>query len=118
MIFELLFHYLQKQFHQRLMSPRSALYFFPYKLTYIAGKTTSVRKVEIKGPCVTARTAGEGLRTIFYQNVKNKNGIYIVKDIFKSFYDNPDKYHKPKFTAKPKDWSNKQWKEYKQQHNL
>ncbi len=88
------------------------------KLSFDAYGTSDGREVEIKGPRVTARTAGGGLRTILYQNVKNKNGAYIVKDIFKSFYDNPDKYHKPKFTTKPEDWSNKQWKEYKQQHNL
>ncbi len=38
-----------------------------------------------------------------------------------SFYDNPAKYHKDKeeiFTKKPKDWSNKQWKKYRKEHNL
>ncbi|MEA1926083.1 MAG: VanW family protein [Patescibacteria group bacterium] len=88
------------------------------KLSFDAYGTSDGREVEIKGPRVTARTPGGGLKTILYQNVKNKNGSYIIKDIFKSFYDSPDKYHKPKFTTKPKDWSNKQWKEYKQQHNL
>jgi vancomycin resistance protein YoaR len=71
-------------------------------------------EVEIIGPEVTERTPERKIRTKLEQVVKNKNGKEIRKDVFKSFYDNPDNYPSPDdiFTEKPDDWSNKQWKEY------
>lgn len=80
--------------------------------------TSDGREVELEGPQVTERTPDGGMKTVLYQNVKDENGIYILRDVFKSFYDNPDKYHEPEFTKKPKDWSNKQWDAYKKQHGL
>ncbi|MFO7807488.1 MAG: VanW family protein [Candidatus Moraniibacteriota bacterium] len=71
-------------------------------------------EVEIIGPEVTERTPEGRIRTKLEQVVKNKNGEEIRKDVFKSFYDNPDNYPNPDdiFTEKPEDWSNKEWGEY------
>jgi len=88
------------------------------KLSFDVYGTSDRRDVEIDGPYVTERTPDGGLRTVLYQNVKDSSGTFILKDIFKSFYENPDKFHEPQFTQKPKDWSNKQWDAYKAEHGL
>lgn len=80
--------------------------------------TSDGRKVELEGPKVTERTADGKLKTVLYQIVNNSEGTLVRKDTFKSFYDNPAKYHEPQFTSKPSDWSGKQWDEYKAVHGL
>lgn len=88
------------------------------KLSFDVYGTSDQREVEIGGPRVTKRTSDGGMGTILYQKVKKPDGSYLLEDVFKSFYQNPAKYHEQELTEKPKDWSNKQWKEYKQQHGI
>ncbi len=80
------------------------------------------RKVEVKGPFVTARGAGGSMKTYFTQKVFDKNGNLIIDDIFRSNYASPNRYPHPGqqtiITKKPKDWSKKEWKNYKKAHNL
>ena len=80
--------------------------------------TSDGRKVELEGPFVTERTPDGRLKTVLYQVINDAEDVLVRKDTFKSFYDNPDKYHEPQFTTKPDDWSNKQWDEYKATHGL
>ena len=84
-----------------------------YLYFYFYG-TSDGRQVELVGPKVTERTPDGKMRTILYRIIKDKNNNVIRKDVFKSFYDNPANYPHPEdiFLEKPKDWSNKQWKEY------
>ena len=82
------------------------------KLIFDFFGTSDGRQVELEGPTVVERTPDGKMRVVLYQVVKNEKGEEIRKDIFRSFYDNPDKYHEPEFVTKPKDWSNKQWEEY------
>ena len=79
--------------------------------------TDDGRKVELSGPVVTFRDKKAGtMKTSWSQTVTDKEGKVIIKKIFKSFYDNPDKYHKEKkLTKKPKNWSKNEWKKYKKQ---
>jgi hypothetical protein len=44
----------------------------------------------------------------------------MIEDVFNSAYDSPSKYPHPGqlLTEKPKDWSEKQWKQYKKDNNL
>ncbi len=77
------------------------------------------RVIEMEGPKVTERTHEGVLKVTLKQIVKNKEGELIFEDTFKSVYDNPAKYHEKEILdKKPLDWSNKQWKAYKKEHNL
>ncbi len=87
-------------------------------LTFELWGKSDGRQVEIEGPIVTEKSPNGRLKTVLYQVVKDKNGNLLRKDTFKSSYDNPDNYHEPEFKSKPENWSNKQWEEYKIQHNL
>ncbi len=83
--------------------------------------TDDGRNVEMKGPIVTERNTDGSMKTYFVQKVFDKNGNLVINDTFYSNYKSPDDYPQPgqeKFTEKPKDWSKKQWKFYKQKHNL
>ena len=80
--------------------------------------TSDGRQVEIDGPTVTQRTPDGKMRTVLYQIIKDASGAIRRKDTFNSLYDNPAKYHEPKFTSKPGDWSSKQWDAYKAEHGL
>ncbi|MBT3356141.1 hypothetical protein HOB25_03490 [bacterium] len=77
------------------------------------------REVKMEGPRVTARTPDGGLKVTLKQVVRDQNGELVFEDTFKSVYDNPDKYHETEvLKIKPDNWSNKQWKVYKKEHNL
>ncbi|MCX6765501.1 MAG: VanW family protein [Candidatus Moranbacteria bacterium] len=79
------------------------------------------RTVEIEGPKVLERNPDGSMKTTFTQIVKDKDGNVILKDVFNSSYDSPAKYPHPgeeKLTEKPDDWSNKEWKKYKEEHGM
>jgi len=82
--------------------------------------TNDNRKVEIEGPKVLSRETDGAMKTVFYQKVTDKNGNIIIDEDFKSNYKSPNDYPKPGeiLTAKPKNWSNKEWQEYKKDNNL
>lgn len=89
------------------------------KLTFDIFGESDGRVVEMEGPKVTERTPEGILKVRLKQIVKDKEGNIILEDTFKSVYDNPDKYHEPEILKqKPENWSNKQWKAYKKEHNL
>lgn len=92
-------------------------------LTFAFYGTDDGREVEIEGPVVTKRTSNNQFYTVLYQRVKDKDGNLIIDKVFKSFYDDPAKYHSNSssstvLTEKPDDWSKKEWKEYKDTHGL
>lgn len=95
---------------------------------YIDGKdlhfevygTPDGRTVDVTLPVVTEKREDGGIRTQFTQTVKDAKGAILIKDIFKSNYDSPEKYPHPgdiEFTTKPKDWSKKQWEAYQKAKN-
>ncbi len=78
--------------------------------------TNDGRKIIIEGPKIIEKKSDGSMKTTFTQSVLDKDGNEIIKDIFNSAYDSPDKYPHPGqeiFTTKPDDWSKKQWEEYK-----
>lgn len=82
--------------------------------------TDDGRKTNIIGPTITERSPDGSLKATFTQEVNDKEGNSILEDVFNSAYDSPSKYPHPGqiITEKPKDWSEKQWKQYKKDNNL
>lgn len=90
-----------------------------YKLTIEFYGTSDGREVELDGPHVIEKTPDNKMKTILTQIVKDKDGEVIRKDDFKSFYDDPAKYHQDeKITSKPDNWSKKQWEQYKAENGI
>ncbi len=77
------------------------------------GRTTAV-----DGPYVLEKNDdGSIKKTVFTQIVKDADGKEMLKESFTSNYRSPKDFPHPGdedqvLTEKPKDWSNKQWKEY------
>jgi vancomycin resistance protein YoaR len=93
------------------------------KLTFTFYGTDDGREVEIKGPVITKRNNKNQMWASLTQIVKDKNGEEIINKTFKSFYDDPAKYHTETtssqvLTKKPKEWSKGEWKDYKKAHGL
>ncbi|MDX9913714.1 MAG: VanW family protein [Candidatus Moranbacteria bacterium] len=82
--------------------------------------TDDGRKTEVDGPHVLSRESDGAMKTVFYQKVTDKNGNIFINEDFKSNYKSPNDYPKPGeiLTSKPKNWSNKEWQEYKKDNNL
>jgi len=82
--------------------------------------TNDGRKTNVIGPKIIERNSDGSMKTTFTQEVVDKNGKIIINDIFNSNYDSPDKYPHPGeiLTEKPDDWSKKEWKKYKEEHNI
>ena len=83
--------------------------------------TDDGRKVEIIGPKILEKKPDGSMKTTFTQKVYDKNGTAIIDDVFNSSYDSPSKYPHPgeeKLTVKPKGWSDKEWKKYKQTNGI
>ena len=82
--------------------------------------TDDGRRIEIIGPKITEKNPDGSMKATFTQNVYDKDGKQIISDIFNSSYDSPNKYPHPGeiFTEKPDDWSEKQWRQYKKEHNI
>jgi vancomycin resistance protein YoaR len=93
------------------------------ELTFDFYGTQDGRKVNIIGPKIIERGADGAMKTILTQEVYDKDGNIIIKDVFNSNYDSPNKYPHPGttndvLTEKPKDWSDKEWREYKKEHRM
>ena len=85
--------------------------------------TSDGRKTTVIGPKITERNPDGSMKAVFTQQIFDKNDNLIREDVFNSAYDSPSKYPHPAnsndiLTQKPKDWSEKEWKEYKKAHNL
>lgn len=82
--------------------------------------TDDGRKTEIDGPHVLSRESNGAMKTVFYQKVTDAQGNIFINEDFKSSYNSPDDYPKPGeiLTSKPKNWSSKEWSEYKKDNNL
>jgi vancomycin resistance protein YoaR len=73
------------------------------------------RSVTIDGPHILERRDDGGMRTLFTQTVKDASGETIIEDNFFSNYKSPSLFPHPGeevLTVKPKDWSEREWKEY------
>jgi len=93
------------------------------KLYFSFYGTDDGRKVEIDGPYVTERNEKKQMKTVLYQKVFTSDNNELINDTFRSFYDDPAKYHHETdsdnlITKKPKDWSDNEWKKYKKAHGL
>ncbi|QQS60978.1 MAG: VanW family protein [Candidatus Moraniibacteriota bacterium] len=81
--------------------------------------TNDGRKVTVEEPRTLEKNEENGtLKTVFKQTVSDANGNIIIDKEFFSVYDDPKNYPKPEdvdLTEKPKDWSEKQWEDYKKQ---
>jgi len=82
--------------------------------------TNDGRKVEVEGPTVLSRQPDGAMKTVFHQKVLDASGNIIIDTDFNSNYKSPNDYPKPGefLTSKPKDWSNKEWTEYKADNKL
>lgn len=80
--------------------------------------TRDGRTATVDGPHILEKNDdGSIKKTVFTQIVKDANGKEILKEAFTSNYKSPALFPHPEdentvLTEKPKDWSNKQWKEY------
>jgi vancomycin resistance protein YoaR len=92
------------------------------ELTFQFFGTDDGRKIEVDGPHITERNPDGSMKTYFTQKVTSLSGEKILDEVFRSNYDSPDKYPHPgqetKITEKPKDWSKKQWDEYKKANGI
>lgn len=85
--------------------------------------TNDGRKVNVIGPTIYEKNSDGSMKTTFTQQIMDKEGNLIREDIFKSNYDSPNKYPHPTveanlLTKKPKNWSEREWKQYKKDHNI
>jgi vancomycin resistance protein YoaR len=82
--------------------------------------TNDERKIEVDGPHILSREADGAMKTIFNQKVTDAKGNIFINEDFKSSYNSPNDYPKPGevLTTKPKNWSDKEWREYKKDNNL
>lgn len=81
--------------------------------------TTDGRTTTIDGPHILESNPDGSMRTIFTQTVKDASGNVIINATFPSNYKSPSLFPHPGeeiLTEKPKNWSGKQWKEYKAIH--
>lgn len=80
--------------------------------------TRDGRTSTVDGPYILEKNDdGSIKKTVFTQIVKDKNGKEMITESFTSNYKSPALFPHPGdentiLTEKPKDWSNKQWKEY------
>lgn len=78
------------------------------------GRTTTV-----DGPHILESNADGSMRTVFSQTVLDKDGKELIKDTFWSNYKSPSLFPHPGeeiLREKPKNWSDKQWRDYKRIH--
>lgn len=82
--------------------------------------TNDGRTTTLDGPHILESNPDGSMRTIFTQIVKDKNGDTLIDQDFPSNYKSPSLFphpgQEPVFATKPKDWSERQWKEYKAIH--
>lgn len=86
------------------------------ELTFTFYGTNDGRTVTLDGPHILESNPDGSMRTIFTHTVKSASGETIVNATFPSNYKSPLLFPHPGeevLTEKPKNWSNRQWKEYK-----
>ncbi len=92
------------------------------KLIFQFYGTSDGRKTTIVGPTILEKNPDGSMKTTLTQQVYDKDNNLIREDIFKSSYDSPSKYPHPGsaslLTEKPKDWSEREWKTYKKEHDM
>lgn len=89
------------------------------ELTVTFFGTSDGRTATIDGPHILESNPDGSMRTIFTQTVKDKDGNVFINDTFPSNYKSPSLFPHPGeeiLTEKPKNWSSRQWKEYKAIH--
>lgn len=80
--------------------------------------TRDGRTATVDGPHILEKNEdGSIKKTVFTQIVKDAKGKEMIREVFASNYRSPKDFPHPEdenqvLTEKPKDWSNKQWKEY------
>jgi vancomycin resistance protein YoaR len=91
-----------------------------YDLTFRFFGTRDGRTVNVDGPHILESNPDGSMKTVFTQEVNNGEGQNFIRDSFWSNYKSPSLFphpgDEPVYTTKPKDWSEKQWKEYKAIH--
>lgn len=90
------------------------------ELTFTFYGTQDGRTTTIDGPHILESNPDGSMRTIFTQIVKDKAGDTFIDQAFPSNYKSPSLFPHPGeeiLTVKPKNWSEKQWKEYKSIHS-
>jgi len=84
--------------------------------------TSDGRQTNVIGPKILERNPDGSMKTTFTQEVTDKDGNVVLKDVFNSSYESPSKFPHPApdgvLTEKPKGWSDREWKKYKAEHNL
>lgn len=81
--------------------------------------TKDDRTTTVDGPHILESNPDGSMRTIFTQTVKDKDGNTFINATFPSNYKSPALFPHPGdeiLTEKPKNWSGRQWKEYKAIH--
>lgn len=85
--------------------------------------TSDGRRVNVIGPKVLEKNPDGSMKTVFTQQVYDKDENLTREDVFKSSYDSPSKYPHPGttndvLTQKPNSWSDREWKDYKKAHGI
>lgn len=87
-------------------------------LTFRFFGTKDGRQIKVDGPHILERGGDGSMKTVFTQLVTDNAGNDFIKDSFWSNYKSPSLFPHPgedtTLTEKPKDWSEKQWRAYKQ----
>lgn len=82
--------------------------------------TTDGRAVTIDGPRILESNPDGSMKTVFSQLVTDAAGTSLINDSFWSNYKSPSLFphpgEDPTLSVKPKDWSAKQWSDYKKIH--
>jgi len=82
--------------------------------------TDDGRSTTLDGPTILEHNPDGSMKTTLAQTVKDKDGNIIIQDTFKSDYQSPSKFphpgQTPVLTSKPENWSDREWKAYKQGH--
>ncbi|TXH07995.1 MAG: hypothetical protein E6Q06_01025 [Candidatus Moraniibacteriota bacterium] len=86
-------------------------------LTFAMYGTRDGRTTTIDGPHILESNPDGSMKTVFTQTVTDASGQAFINDSFWSNYKSPSLFphpgDEPVYTVKPKDWSEKQWREYK-----
>lgn len=93
------------------------------ELTFQFYGTSDGRQTNVIGPTILERNADGSMKTTFTQQVFDKDNNLVREDVFNSNYESPSKFPHPGetsglLTKKPKNWSDHEWRVYKQEHGM
>ncbi|MFZ2192762.1 MAG: VanW family protein [Candidatus Moraniibacteriota bacterium] len=85
--------------------------------------TSDGRKTKVIGPTILEKNPDGSMKTTFTQEIYDKDDNLIREAVFNSSYDSPSKYPHPGsstdlLSKKPKNWSDREWKIYRKEHNM